>query len=130
VEVATVDTYQGREKECIVLSLVRSDGAGEGGGGGAGLGKLLTDVRRMNVALTRARSKMIIVGSCATLLRSGDAFFGGLLKVLGDPSRKWIVALPSDALAEEGGGAQLARSAATRRFGANRVDGAPQAGAW
>ena len=117
VEVATVDTYQGREKECIVLSLVRSDGVGEGKGGAVGLGKLLKDVRRMNVALTRAQSKLIIVGSRATLLRSGDAFFGGLLKVLGDPKRSWIVALPSDALAGEGGGG--ARSAA-RRFGAKK----------
>ncbi|MFO0816716.1 MAG: AAA domain-containing protein [Pirellulales bacterium] len=59
VEVDTVDGFQGREKEAIIISLVRSNPNGEIG--------FLADYRRMNVALTRARRKLIVVGDSATL---------------------------------------------------------------
>lgn len=59
VEVDTVDGFQGREKEAVVVSLVRSNREGEIG--------FLSDVRRMNVALTRARRKLIVVGDSATV---------------------------------------------------------------
>ncbi|WP_297464353.1 IGHMBP2 family helicase [Thermococcus sp.] len=59
VEVKTVDGYQGREKEAIVLSLVRSNELGEIG--------FLKDLRRLNVALTRAKRKLILVGDSSTL---------------------------------------------------------------
>jgi superfamily I DNA and/or RNA helicase len=59
LEIDTVDGFQGREKEVIVISLVRSNPAGEVG--------FLSDVRRMNVALTRARRKLIVIGDSATL---------------------------------------------------------------
>ncbi|MEM7029427.1 MAG: AAA domain-containing protein [Chloroflexota bacterium] len=59
VEVDTVDGFQGREKEAILISLVRSNPTGEIG--------FLGDVRRMNVALTRARRKLIVVGDSATI---------------------------------------------------------------
>ncbi len=59
LEVDTVDGFQGREKEAVVLSLVRSNPEGEVG--------FLADVRRMNVALTRARAKLVVVGDGATL---------------------------------------------------------------
>ncbi|AEH24223.1 IGHMBP2 family helicase [Pyrococcus yayanosii] len=59
VEVKTVDGYQGREKEVIILSLVRSNERGEIG--------FLRDLRRLNVSLTRAKRKLIIVGDSATL---------------------------------------------------------------
>ncbi len=59
VEVHTVDGYQGREKEVIVLSFVRSNRRGELG--------FLTDLRRLNVALTRAKRKLIAVGDSETL---------------------------------------------------------------
>jgi superfamily I DNA and/or RNA helicase len=59
VEVDTVDGFQGREKEAVVVSLVRSNREGEIG--------FLNDVRRMNVALTRARRKLIVVGDSATI---------------------------------------------------------------
>jgi predicted DNA helicase len=69
VEIDTVDGFQGREKEAIVVSLTRSNEAGELG--------FLTDIRRMNVALTRARKKLIVVGDGATVRRHPfyDGFF-------------------------------------------------------
>ncbi len=59
LEVGTVDGFQGREKEAIVVDLVRSNGEQRLG--------FLTDTRRMNVALTRARRALIVVGDSATL---------------------------------------------------------------
>jgi superfamily I DNA and/or RNA helicase len=59
VEIDSVDGFQGREKEVVVLSLVRSNSEGEIG--------FLADVRRTNVALTRARRCMIVIGDSATL---------------------------------------------------------------
>jgi superfamily I DNA and/or RNA helicase len=54
-----VDGFQGREKEAVVLSLVRSNVEGEVG--------FLADVRRTNVALTRARRRLLVIGDSATL---------------------------------------------------------------
>ncbi|WP_457621710.1 IGHMBP2 family helicase [Persephonella sp.] len=59
VEVKTVDGFQGREKEVIVISLVRSNPEEEIG--------FLDDLRRLNVALTRAKRKVIIIGDSKTL---------------------------------------------------------------
>jgi superfamily I DNA and/or RNA helicase len=59
LEIDSVDGFQGREKEAVVLSLVRSNNEGAIG--------FLADTRRMNVALTRARRKLIVVGDSATL---------------------------------------------------------------
>jgi superfamily I DNA and/or RNA helicase len=58
-EVDTVDGFQGREKEAVVISLVRSNSQNEIG--------FLADRRRMNVALTRARRKLIVIGDSSTL---------------------------------------------------------------
>jgi ATP-dependent RNA/DNA helicase IGHMBP2 len=69
LEIDTVDGFQGREKEAVVMSLVRSNETGEIG--------FLSDARRMNVALTRAKRKLIIVGDSATL--GTDEFFKSLL---------------------------------------------------
>ncbi len=65
VEVDTIDAFQGREKDAILLSLVRSNTE-------QALGFLL-DLRRMNVALTRARKHLFVVGDSATL--SGNHFY-------------------------------------------------------
>ncbi|XP_070685993.1 DNA replication ATP-dependent helicase/nuclease DNA2 [Pempheris klunzingeri] len=63
VEVNTVDRYQGRDKSLIIFSFVRST-AEEGN-----LGELLKDWRRLNVAITRAKHKLLMVGSATTLRR-------------------------------------------------------------
>ncbi|XP_034080188.1 DNA replication ATP-dependent helicase/nuclease DNA2 isoform X1 [Gymnodraco acuticeps] len=63
VEVNTVDRYQGRDKSLIVFSFVRS--TSEDGN----LGELLKDWRRLNVAITRAKHKLLMVGSISTLRR-------------------------------------------------------------
>jgi ATP-dependent RNA/DNA helicase IGHMBP2 len=59
LEIDSVDGFQGREKEAIVLSMVRSNPQGDVG--------FLADIRRMNVAVTRARRKLIVLGDSATL---------------------------------------------------------------
>jgi len=59
MEIDSVDGFQGREKEAVLISLVRSNPQGEIG--------FLQDVRRMNVAMTRARRKLLLVGDSATL---------------------------------------------------------------
>jgi ATP-dependent RNA/DNA helicase IGHMBP2 len=59
VEVGTVDGFQGREKEVVVVDLVRSNDSGELG--------FLSNTRRMNVALTRARRFLLVVADSATL---------------------------------------------------------------
>lgn len=59
LSVGTVDSFQGQERDVIYISLVRSNEQGEIG--------FLSDIRRMNVAMTRARKKLVIIGDSATL---------------------------------------------------------------
>ncbi|KAJ7935640.1 AAA domain-containing protein [Mycena leptocephala] len=67
VDFNTVDGFQGQEKTIIILSCVRS---------GPGLESIgfLSDVRRMNVALTRAKSSLFILGNAPTLSRSNETW--------------------------------------------------------
>eukprot|EP00943_MAST-04B_sp_MAST-4B-sp1_P002349 g2349.t1 len=65
LEVQTVDKYQGRDKPCIIVSLVRSNEKSI-------VGELLRDWRRINVAFTRAMCKLIIFGSYKTLRGSNE----------------------------------------------------------
>ncbi len=69
LEVGTIDGFQGREKEAIVLDLVRSNDASDIG--------FLSDIRRMNVALTRARRFLIVIGDSATI--GQHPFYAGFL---------------------------------------------------
>ena len=59
ISVNTVDGFQGQERDVILISLVRSNDAGQIG--------FLRDLRRMNVAITRARMKLIILGNVQTM---------------------------------------------------------------
>ena len=61
VSVNTVDGFQGQERDVILISLVRSNEEGQIG--------FLRDLRRMNVAITRARMKLIILGNARTMTR-------------------------------------------------------------
>ena len=62
IEVGTVDGFQGREKEIVILSLVRSNDQREIG--------FLSDYRRLNVAMSRAKRQLIVIGDGQTLSSS------------------------------------------------------------
>lgn len=71
--VNTVDGFQGQERDIILISLVRSNDGGEIG--------FLRDLRRMNVAITRARMKLIILGSSETM--TSHPFYKKLYEYVG-----------------------------------------------
>ncbi len=70
IRVSTIDSFQGQEKETIIISLVRSNDDGQIG--------FLNDYRRMNVAMTRAKENLIVIGDSATLGR--DNFYLSFLQ--------------------------------------------------
>ncbi|KAH3679164.1 hypothetical protein WICMUC_001175 [Wickerhamomyces mucosus] len=86
IEKLTADQFQGRDKDCVIISLVRSNDRNDAG-------SLIKEWRRLNVAITRAKSKLIIVGSKKTLqnLKTIDAFMNIL------DSRGWFYDLPPHA---------------------------------
>jgi superfamily I DNA and/or RNA helicase len=59
--VNTIDGFQGQERDIVYISMVRSNTEGIIG--------FLSDIRRMNVAMTRARKKLVVIGDSATLSR-------------------------------------------------------------
>lgn len=59
IAINTVDSFQGQERDVIYISMTRSNAEGNIG--------FLADIRRMNVAMTRARKKLVVVGDSATL---------------------------------------------------------------
>jgi superfamily I DNA and/or RNA helicase len=91
LEVLTIDRYQGREKPVILMSYVRSNAEGN-------VGNLLADWQRLNVALTRAQTKLVMVGSAQTL-QQGNELTAQLMSVLGEEG--WVMDLPADALPQQ-----------------------------
>ena len=90
VEMHTTDRFQGRDKEVIVLSLVRSNEA-------CNIGDLLKDWRRINVAFTRAKTKLLVIGSKDTLKGSGkENMLSRFISLMEE--RDWIYNMPPDAL--------------------------------
>jgi superfamily I DNA and/or RNA helicase len=69
MRVSTIDSFQGQEKEIIILSLVRSNDDGDIG--------FLKDYRRMNVAITRAKEQLFVIGDSATI--GADPFYNAFL---------------------------------------------------
>ncbi|KAG7775455.1 hypothetical protein KL930_003655 [Ogataea haglerorum] len=86
IEVLTADQFQGRDKDCIIISLVRSNEKNVAG-------ELLREWRRVNVAMTRAKSKLIILGS--EKLMKTIPQFEGFMSLLS--SHNWVYQLPRDA---------------------------------
>ena len=64
LEISTVDGFQGREKEIIILSLVRSNQKNQVG--------FLSDKRRLNVAITRPRRMLIVIGDIDTITNGNE----------------------------------------------------------
>lgn len=94
IEVNTVDQYQGRDKEVIVYSATRSDPPESEPGGRVVLGgqqTILDDFRRLNVAVTRAKCKLVVVGDRSCLAGFGP--FARLLEALDDERRRGVYSL-------------------------------------
>ena len=89
VELHTADKFQGRDKEAVIVSFVRSNEA-------CNVGDLLKDWRRVNVAVTRARSKLVLIGSRKTLLGGGNDVLRGLVRICDE--KGWTVDLGPEAL--------------------------------
>lgn len=69
LRISTIDSFQGQEKENIIVSLVRSNDDGDIG--------FLKDYRRMNVAITRAKEQLYVIGDSATI--GADAFYNAFI---------------------------------------------------
>lgn len=69
IAVNTIDSFQGQERDIVYIGLTRSNSEGVIG--------FLADVRRMNVAITRAKKKLVVIGDSATLSRS--EFYNGFI---------------------------------------------------
>lgn len=91
LEVGTVDAFQGRENEVVIVDLVRTTESG-------GLG-FLADVRRMNVAVTRARRQLLVVGDSG--LVGPHPFYAAFLDAV-EPGGGWISAWSDEADADVG----------------------------
>lgn len=76
VKIFTIDQYQGRDNECVFVSFVRSKT-------GAHVGPLLRDWRRLNVAITRAKKKLVFVGS-KKILASSTKFLSRMVELVDD----------------------------------------------
>ena len=90
VEICTIDRYQGRDKDCVILSFVRANAH-------SNFGFLLRDWHRLNVAFTRARKKLVMLGSWSTIMPHEQMLVLGNLLI----RNGWRYFLPSNALAHE-----------------------------
>ncbi len=86
IEIDTIDAFQGREKEAVIVDLVRSNDSGAIG--------FLADTRRMNVALTRARRFLLVIGDSATI--GGDPYYSDFLEAV-ETLGLWVSAWTDDA---------------------------------
>lgn len=89
ISINTVDGFQGQERDIVYISLVRSNDRNDIG--------FLKDYRRMNVALTRARKKLVVVGDSATV--GNDSFYNAMLEYIesnGAYKTAWEYLYPSD----------------------------------
>jgi len=82
LEISTVDSFQGRDKDVVIISFVRSNRE-------RSVGQLLNDERRLNVAFSRAKSKLIMVGSGKTMEGPKSLKMGKVMKVIRE--KGWIV---------------------------------------
>ena len=121
VEMHTADRFQGRDKEVIILSLVRSNEA-------KSIGELLKDWRRINVAFTRAKTKLLVVGSRETLKGKGpdangeEEMVAKFVKLMEE--KVWVFDLPKTALQDhlfEDGQTQVTSTGASRPPGTQWV---------
>ncbi|CAX44951.1 conserved hypothetical protein [Candida dubliniensis CD36] len=76
IEISTVDGFQGREKEVIILTLVRSNDSREIG--------FLSEQRRLNVAMTRPKRQLCVVGDLELMNQSGNKFLQSWSKFVED----------------------------------------------
>jgi DNA replication ATP-dependent helicase Dna2 len=83
IEAHTADRFQGRDKEVVLMSFVRANDRGI-------VGELLKDWRRVNVSVTRARSKMVMIGSKMTLAQ-GDELLAKLVNMC--EGKGWMIDL-------------------------------------
>ena len=70
ISVNTIDSFQGQERDAVYISMTRSNTGGDIG--------FLADIRRMNVAITRAKKKLVIIGDSSTL--GNSLFYTDLIK--------------------------------------------------
>lgn len=82
VEVSTVDRFQGRDADIVVISMTRCAGSGGGEDG------LMDDINRLNVAVTRAKRKLVLVGARCS-------FVGNAMRVMDEMAEEhhWLVTL-------------------------------------
>jgi superfamily I DNA and/or RNA helicase len=70
ISINTIDSFQGQERDVVYISMTRSNAEGAIG--------FLSDIRRMNVAMTRARKKLVVIGDSATITRL--TFYADMVK--------------------------------------------------
>ena len=80
--ISTIDKYQGKDSDFVIISLVRSNPNGN-------IGELLNDWQRLNVAFTRAKKKLILIGSLGTVLENSS--FRKLKELVNE--RDWLINL-------------------------------------